>query len=67
MRLIFGTDDKYRVHKAKLAAARAEMRNASKEEHDRLEQKMLEETEREGVRAAEEAENYGRRKPVKAH
>ena len=55
---IFGTDDKYRAHKAKLAAVRR--KGASKEEQEALEKKFLEETEREGVIAEQLAEKSSR-------
>lgn len=51
---IFGTDDKYRAHKAKLAATRRH--GATKEEQAALEKKLFEETEREGVLAEQLAE-----------
>ncbi|KAG8727779.1 C-4 sterol methyl oxidase [Ceratobasidium sp. 423] len=46
---MFGTDDKYRAYKARLAAASAKDRVE-------LEKKLLEETEQEGIVAANEAE-----------
>lgn len=56
---IFGTDDKYRAYKERVAAAQAEMKNASKEEKSQLEKKFLEETEREGEIAEAAAERVG--------
>jgi methylsterol monooxygenase len=47
---MFGTDDKYRAYKHRLAAA-------SGKDRDALEKKLLEETEQEGIVAANEAEN----------
>ena len=56
---IFGTDDKYRAYKKRVAAAKAQMKNASKEEQNAIEKKFLEETEREGEIAEAAAEKYG--------
>jgi methylsterol monooxygenase len=49
---IFGTDDKYRAYKARLAAAKKQKKSASEEKE--LERKMLEEVEKEGLRAEKE-------------
>jgi methylsterol monooxygenase len=49
---IFGTDDKYRAYKAHLAAAKKQKKSASEEKE--LERKMLEEVEKEGLRAEKE-------------
>jgi methylsterol monooxygenase len=46
---MFGTDDKYRAYKARLA-------NANSKDRAALEKKLLEETEQEGIIAANEAE-----------
>lgn len=48
---IFGTDAKYRVYRAKLAAQKAALKGASKEEILALEQKLMDEVEAEGIRA----------------
>ena len=59
---IFGTDDKYRAHKAKLQKAReaAQNKGASKEEQAALVRKLFEETEKEGVIAEQKAEQSSR-------
>ena len=52
---IFGTDDKYRAYRAKVKA----MKNASKEERDAFEKKLMAEVEAEGIKAEAEAEARG--------
>jgi len=49
---IFGTDEKYRAYKERLAKAKASERGA-------LEKTIIEETEKEGFRAEAEAETRG--------
>lgn len=51
---LFGTDDKYRAYKAKLKAAKEQGKNVKK-----LEQELLEETEKEGIIAEQQAEQTG--------
>lgn len=53
---MLGTDDKYRVYRKKLDAAKAAMKGATKEDKEAMEQKMMAEVEAEGIRAAAEAE-----------
>ncbi|TDL20421.1 C4-methyl sterol oxidase [Rickenella mellea] len=53
---LFGTDDKYREYRAKLAKAKAALKNPSKEETKRLEADLLKQTEIEGERAEAAAE-----------
>lgn len=53
---ILGTDNKYREYRKKVDAAKAAMKGATKEDKDRLEQKMLKEIEEEGKRAEARAE-----------
>lgn len=48
---MLGTDDKYLAYRKKVDAAKAAMKGASKEQHDAIEKKMLEEVEAEGLRA----------------
>jgi methylsterol monooxygenase len=58
---IFGTDDKYRAYKKRLADAKARMKiGTSKEDEKALEQKMLDEVVAEGLRAEAEVETYGK-------
>jgi methylsterol monooxygenase len=54
---IFGTDNKYREYRARITAAKANMKNATKEQLEALEQKLMAEVEAEGIRAEAEAEN----------
>ena len=67
---MFGTDDKYRAYKKRVAEAKAQMKNVTKAEQDALEKKFLEETEREGEIAEAAAElagtNWGKRKSASA-
>lgn len=56
---IFGTDDKYLQYRARVKAAKAEMKNASKEQQLVLEQKLMAEVEAEGIRAEAAAEARG--------
>jgi methylsterol monooxygenase len=53
---ICGTDTKYREYRKKIAKAKAENKNATKEEHKKWEQKLLDEVEEEGIRAEAIAE-----------
>lgn len=48
---MLGTDDKYLAYRKKVDAAKAAMKGGSKEQHDAIEKKMLEEVEAEGLRA----------------
>jgi len=52
---IFGTDDKYREYRARVKAAKAAMKNATKEQLQAVEQKLMDEVEAEGLRAEAEA------------
>lgn len=54
---IFGTDSKYREYRARVKAAKAGMKNASKEQLEALEQKLLAEVEAEGILAEARAQN----------
>jgi len=56
---ICGTDTKYKEYKKKVEAAKAAMKNATKEQKDALERKLMDEVEKEGVRAEAEAEARG--------
>lgn len=56
---IFGTDDKYREHRARVAKAKAAMKGASKEEQEAMEQKLNGEAERAGQVAEAAAEKKG--------
>ncbi|CAK5277989.1 unnamed protein product, partial [Mycena citricolor] len=51
---IFGTDDKYRIYRARVEAAKKSMANASKADHDELERKLMAEVEAEGLLAEAE-------------
>lgn len=51
---IFGTDDKYRVYKARVKAGRQ-----SGESKEALEKRLLEQTEKEGIIAEEKAAKGG--------
>jgi methylsterol monooxygenase len=53
---ILGTDDKYLAYRKKVDAAKAAMKNASKEEKDEMERKMMAEVEAEGIKAEARAE-----------
>lgn len=53
---IFGTDDKYRAHVAKVRAMKGKVSEAERKEAER---RMLEETEREGAVAEAAAEQRG--------
>jgi len=54
---IFGTDNKYREYRARVKAAKSAMKDASKEQLEALEQKLLAEVEAEGIRAEAQAQN----------
>jgi len=54
---IFGTDDKYRQYRARVQAAKAAMKGATKEQQDAMEQKLMAEVEAEGIIAEREAES----------
>jgi methylsterol monooxygenase len=56
---IFGTDDKYRAYRKRLATAKASMKSSSKEDHKALEQQILDEVEAEGIRAEAAVEAGG--------
>ncbi|KAJ6510525.1 hypothetical protein C8R45DRAFT_1059707 [Mycena sanguinolenta] len=51
---MLGTDDKYRAYRARVRAAKAAIKSATKEERDQMEQKLMAEVEAEGVRAEAE-------------
>ncbi|GLB37040.1 putative sterol desaturase family protein [Lyophyllum shimeji] len=53
---ICGTDDKYLEYRARVKAAKAAMKNATKEQQDAMERKLMAEVEAEGLRAEAEAE-----------
>lgn len=53
---ICGTDNKYREYKRKVKAAKAAMRNATKEQKDAIGRKLMDEVERDGIKAEAEAE-----------
>jgi methylsterol monooxygenase len=57
---ILGTDDKYLAYRKKVDAAKAAMKNASKEDKDEIERKMMAEVEAEGFRAEARAEGRAR-------
>jgi methylsterol monooxygenase len=61
---ICGTDDKYRAYKKKLAAAKAGMKGRTIAKERMLEQKMLEEVEKEGLKAEAEIEARGKTKTI---
>ncbi|KAJ7640484.1 hypothetical protein DFH06DRAFT_1216142 [Mycena polygramma] len=48
---LFGTDVKYHEYKARIEAAKKALKNASKEERDQMELKLMAEAEAEGARA----------------
>ena len=54
---IFGTDNKYRAYRSRLDAAKKT--GMSAEEYERMENKLNEEAEREGMAAEAEAEKTG--------
>jgi methylsterol monooxygenase len=58
---IFGTDDKYRAYRKHLAAAKASMKSASKDDFKALEQRMLNEVEAEGLKAEAAVETGGKK------
>ncbi|KAK7048168.1 C-4 methylsterol oxidase [Favolaschia claudopus] len=51
---VLGTDDKYRAYRKRVQAAKAAKKNASKEELDQMEQKLMAEFEADGLRAEAE-------------
>jgi methylsterol monooxygenase len=53
---IFGTDKQYREYKKKLSAAKAAMKGASKAQREAAEKELLDEIEKEGLRAEAAAE-----------
>jgi methylsterol monooxygenase len=53
---ILGTDDKYRAYRKKVDAAKAAMKNASKEDKEEMERNMMAEVEAEGLEAEARAE-----------
>jgi methylsterol monooxygenase len=53
---IFGTDKKYQAYRARVRAAKAAIRSASKEDQAALKQKLLDQIEEEGIKAEAEAE-----------
>ena len=53
---IFGTDDKYREYRARVKAAKKQMKNASADDFKKFEEKLMDEVEQEGIRAEKEAE-----------
>ncbi|KAJ6540985.1 C4-methyl sterol oxidase [Mycena vulgaris] len=59
---LFGTDDKYRAYRARLDAAKKQMKNATKEQRVLMEQKLMAEVEAEGIRAEAEVESAGKSK-----
>lgn len=56
---IFGTDERFRAHKAKLRKMKeaAAHRGASREEQDAIERRLNEESEKEGIAAEAKAES----------
>lgn len=54
---IFGTDNKYREYRARVKAAKAALKDASKEQLEAVEQELLAEVEAEGIRAEAEAQH----------
>jgi methylsterol monooxygenase len=61
---MLGTDDKYLAYRKKVEATKAAMKNASKEDKDEIERKMMAEVEAEGIRAEALAEGNGRQLKV---
>ena len=55
----FGTDTKYREYRKKVKAAKAAMKNATQEERDAFERKLIDEVEKDGIKAEAEAEARG--------
>jgi len=55
----FGTDTKYREYRRKVKAAQAAMKNATQEERDAFERKLIDEVEKDGIKAEAEAEARG--------
>lgn len=53
---VLGTDDKYLAYRKRVDAAKAAMKNASKEDKEKMEQAMMKEIEAEGKIAEAEAE-----------
>lgn len=53
---IFGTDTKYREYRARVKAAKAAAKGATKEEQMAIEHRLMAEVEAEGIRAEAEAE-----------
>lgn len=53
---IFGTDDKYREYRARIATQKAAMKNKSKAEREEAERNLIAEIEAEGQRAEALAE-----------
>jgi len=51
----FDTDTKYRKYGKKVKAAKAAMKNATQEERDALERKLIDESEKDSVKAEAEA------------
>ena len=51
----FDTDTKYRKYRRKVKAAKAAMKNATQEERDALERKLIDEIEKDDVKAGAEA------------
>jgi methylsterol monooxygenase len=51
---MLGTDDKYLAYRARVKAAKNAIKNASQEDRDKMEQKLMAEVEAEGVRAEAE-------------
>ena len=56
---IFGTDNKYREYRARVKAAKKSLKNATKEQLDEVERKLMAEAEAEGIKAEAEAEARG--------
>lgn len=59
---IFGTDDKYRAYRKRAAAEKAKAahgKKLTKAQEDAIDAKLMEETEREGLLAAQAAEKSG--------
>ena len=56
---IFGTDTKYREYRARVQAAKSAMKDATKEQQDEIERKLMAEVEAEGIIAEAEAEARG--------
>lgn len=53
---LFGTDTKYREYRKRIDAAKKAMKGASEAEKKEMERKMMDEVEKEGIRAEAEAE-----------